>query len=131
MDERQIRILMIDDSELTLDFQAMLLERHGFDVRTCISVDDVAGEIEGWTPDAILCDVNMPDVEGPDICPRLRGHAVLADIPIILCSGLEAEELARTAGAWGADGHISKSEGIEDLPHLLRELCDPQGSTLG
>jgi CheY-like chemotaxis protein len=108
-----VRVLLIDDDELTLEIvQSRLLSR-GYDERIALSLGEVRPIIEGWQPAVIVADVNMPDMRGDDLCARLKATAATRDAVVILCSGVpeaKLEELARIAHA---DGWVSKRRGVE------------------
>ncbi len=86
-------ILMIDDSELTLDFTRMMLESDGHTVFT--TTDPTAfmevAEHGQPRPELIIVDSVMPEVSGPELILRLRSHSDpwLAALPIVLASALE------------------------------------------
>jgi CheY-like chemotaxis protein len=116
--------LLIDDSEVALEFETVLLTRAGFDVRASQSIDELESALEDWAPDVILSDVHMPGVTGVELCRRLKGRYETAHVPVILCSSIPRDELARLARACEADGFLSKADGLDDLADELRKLCD-------
>ena len=61
------RVLLIDDSELTLKIVASTLTVAGNDVRTSMTVSNLAGAFGAWSPEVILTDVNMPEVSGVEL----------------------------------------------------------------
>jgi DNA-binding response OmpR family regulator len=113
------RILMIDDSELSLEFQTALLLRAGHEVRTLGTIRDVTTIAPGW-PDVVLVDANMPDASAKRACEVVRERFAAARI--LLVSGMESEPLRALADTCGADGFVSKSDGIEQLPAVLEEM---------
>ena len=119
-----LRVLVIDDSELTLDFLRLLLGRSGIETRAILELEALDAELaDGWRPDAVLADVNMPDLEPGEVVVKLRDDARLVDVPIVLCSGMESEPLSTLAATCGADGFASKADGLDNLPNTLRSLC--------
>jgi response regulator RpfG family c-di-GMP phosphodiesterase len=120
-----IRVLLLDDSPIALEFQQMLLERYGFEVRTCSALSDLDGCDVDWHPHVIVSDVDLPDACDVDVLSALSTHAVTAGAPVVLCSGLPLDELERLRDERGAAGCVSKSENIRDLPQVLRRLCQP------
>jgi DNA-binding response OmpR family regulator len=110
---------MIDDSDLSLDFQSMLLRRAGFLVKGVQSVQSL-GELDADWPDAVLVDANMPDASAEEACSAARKFHPRARV--VLVSGLDSEELRKLAQTCGADGFVSKAENIDVLPDVLRGL---------
>jgi CheY-like chemotaxis protein len=90
---RMAYILMIDDSELTLEFTRMMLESDGHQVVITTDPDEFMqlAESDQPRPDLLIVDAIMPVVSGPELILQIRAHhdAVLAAIPILLSSALE------------------------------------------
>jgi putative two-component system response regulator len=110
-------ILYIDDDRLLLTLCCDVLEDHGY--RTIIATDGPSGieTAKAARPDLILLDVMMPDMDGYEVCRRLRADPALRETPIILLTamqGLHLDAKGREAGAtltmrkdFGSTGIIS------------------------
>lgn len=123
MDGRSWKVLLIDDSEISAELVATMLQRQGFEVRFTTNVDQFDSTLSGWAPDVILTDVDMPDITGVELCQRLKNHYDTSEIPIVLLSSLPAATLEGMAKTCEADGYLSKLNGSETLPDELRALC--------
>src|SRR4029079_10980525 len=110
-------------SELTLLLEAETLTSAGYEVRTAASVVHVQEVLEVWSPDIILTDVRMPDMDGAELC-RLIKRQVTRLVPIILFSNLADQELEALPSQCGADGYLSKSHGLDTLARQVEELCE-------
>ena len=119
-----MKVLMIDDSEMALEFQQMLLERSGLEVRACLDIEEVTEALTDYRPDVVLTDVNMPDIETDELCQWLRAQEVLEGVPVMLCSGMEADQLKVIAEKCGVEGYVSKADGLRSLPQQLKELVE-------
>lgn len=117
------KILLIDDSELTLLLEAETLTAAGYEVRTAATVGQVNHILAVWSPDIILTDVKMPDMDGADLC-RLIKRQVVRLVPIVLFSNLDDARLAELARRCEADGYLSKSHGLDSLARQVEELCE-------
>ena len=117
------KVLVIDDSEISLHFASQVLQRAGFDVRTSTTVD-TNGDLGHWHPDVILTDVRMPGVSGVELCRMLKSRYETAHVPVVLFSGLPPEELELLARDCEADGFLSKMNGLDRLPEELSLLLD-------
>jgi CheY-like chemotaxis protein len=115
-----IKLLLIDDDELTLEVMQARLRVGGYDVRIALSLGEVQSIIRGWQPAAIVADVNMPDMRGDDLCSRLKAAAATRDAIVVLCSSLPDAELEQVARAAGADGWVSKDKGVERIVSSLQ-----------
>lgn len=116
------KILLVDDSALALMLEAEILTNEGHDVRTAESVSQLNAVLRDFAPDIILTDVKMPDIDGADLC-RLIKAQVTRLVPVILFSSLPDQELAPLAKSCGADGFLSKSNGLESLVERVDDLC--------
>lgn len=115
------RILVIDDSELTLRMTREALEEEGFDVDVASTLAELEAHSLRHTPDLFLVDVKMPETLGDELVSRLRRTAP-RPVPILLLSGLPDDELARRAEGCGATGFISKLAGVESMVALVKHL---------
>jgi PleD family two-component response regulator len=125
--QRRWRILLIDDSEISLHFISSLLGRHGYDVRVSSTIDELGALdvlLRDWSPDLILTDVHMPGLSGAELCQRLKDRYETSEIPIVLFSSLSDAELEVLAHECAADAYLSKVNGLDRLPEELRALFE-------
>jgi len=120
----QHKVLLIDDSEISLHFVASVLSKAGYDVRTADDVDKISNVLGDWRPDIILTDVNMPGVSGLELCRMLKSNYETAHVPVVLFSAVPAEELEGMARDCEADGFLSKANGLDVLPKELSLLIE-------
>jgi PleD family two-component response regulator len=118
------KILLIDDSEITLALERQALEARGYDVRSASTLLEFERVLSDFGPHLILTDIQMPEVRGTDICRTLKSEYQTQDIPIVLFSSLGEDELGRLAEQVGADGYVSKAEGLEALGQKVDELVE-------
>jgi CheY-like chemotaxis protein len=120
------RLLLIDDSEITLELMQSQLSSRGFDIRIAVSLGEIRSIVSNWSPQVIVADVKRPDIPGDELCARLKSSVESASVLVLLCSSLPEAELTELARAAGADGHVSKSRGLDrfvsDLEGLVRRL---------
>jgi CheY-like chemotaxis protein len=118
------RILLLDDSAITLEMEKAVLEERGYQVATASNLFEFQQLIENFAPDVILTDLMMPDISGKDIVRVLKQDFHTERIPIVLFSSKTDDELAPIAEQAGADGFLSKSHGIDKLGDMVDELVD-------
>jgi CheY-like chemotaxis protein len=116
------RLLLIDDSEITLAMEKAVLEQRGYEVRATSTLVAFEKTLKDWRPDLILTDIHMPEAKGTDICRVLKHEYDTQDIPIVLFSSLADRELQQLAETVGADGYLSKQNGLEALAAKIDEL---------
>jgi CheY-like chemotaxis protein len=116
------RILVVDDDSAVLDFwKAKLAAR--FEVLTTSSPESVLDLARREKPQLILCDVDMPDMDGGDISSALFADDELREIPVLFLTGLVGpEELKRLAGQLGGRAAVSKSEPVEAILSRIEAL---------
>jgi DNA-binding response OmpR family regulator len=131
MMKHTFRILVIDDSQEILDMLELMLGKEGFEV---ILANDAASGLRAVYqshPDAVLLDVMMPDMDGFEVCRRIRE---LTDTPVLLFTGkaTETEDVVHGFSV-GADDYIIKpfraSELISRLYARLRGANDNNTSS--
>lgn len=111
------RILVVDDEpQLTRVLRTGLTSR-GFDVRA--AADGLAGfEVFGdWQPDLIITDLAMPNMDGLELCRRVRA---ISQVPIIILSAKGEEKTKVEALDIGADDFVTKPFGIDELLARVR-----------
>jgi CheY-like chemotaxis protein len=118
------RILLLDDSPITLEMEKAVLEDRGYAVAVALNLLEFQALMDQFQPEVILTDLMMPDISGKDIVRVLKQDFHTEKIPIILFSSRPDEELAPIAEGAGADGYLSKSHGIDRLGDLIDELVD-------
>ncbi len=116
------KVLILDDSEISREAIAGILEERNDPVETAGDLLEFEDLLASFKPEVVLSDLNMPDIQGDEICRTLKQRFETEGVPIILISGLPDEELALRAEAAGADGYVSKHHGPDSLLDLLDEL---------
>jgi CheY-like chemotaxis protein len=118
------KILLLDDSAITLEMEKAVLEDRGYEVDIAANLIEFQAALDRFQPEIILTDLMMPDISGKDIVRVLKQDFHTERIPIVLFSSKSDEELVEIAEQAGADGYLSKSHGIEKLGDMVDELVD-------
>ena len=118
------KILLLDDSAITLEMEQAVLEERGYEVAVASNLIEFQATLDAFQPEVILTDLMMPDISGKDIVRVLKQDFHTERIPIVLFSSKTDEELVEIAEQAGADGYLSKSHGIEKLGDMVDELVD-------
>ncbi|MHB8878051.1 MAG: protein kinase domain-containing protein [Myxococcaceae bacterium] len=114
-------VLTVDDSEISRQFIEAHLEGSGFPVLQCGSADQVFELLGRMLPDLILLDVVMPDVDGFELCRRIRARCAKRPfLPILFVSSQASLEERLTGLAAGGDDFLSKPFQPEHLVGLVR-----------
>ena len=118
------KVLLLDDSMLCLQLESSVLTQAGFDVRTACSLAEFETALESFTPEIILTDVRMPEMDGAQLCRRLKSRLKTGHVPVILFSSLPDDTLSELAEACGADGFFSKTRGLYQLVDRIEDFCE-------
>ena len=124
------RILIVeDDPDIALSLR-LKLEREGdYAVDTAVDGADGLRAALGSPPDLILLDVNLPGMDGFEICRRLRKDPATASVPIIMLTA-RIDEADRVAGLeFGADDYISKPFSPKEAVARIRAVLRRSGRT--
>ena len=118
-----LRVLLVDDTQDTLESFGMLLGLEGADVTTAQSGRRALEIAEGSASfDLILSDIAMPDMDGLELMRRLRRIERYAEVPAIALTGFgRASDELRAIDA-GFDAHLSKPVGMDSLIHAVSRL---------
>ncbi len=113
------KLLIVDDEAALLQLLKSYFSMQDFDV-CCAHDASHALELVGkFQPDLILCDVNMPELNGLEFCEILRGMPGLDQTPFIFMSALPGPDEIARAEKLGALEFISKPFGLDELKALL------------
>ncbi len=118
------KILLLDDSTITLEMEKAVLEERGYRVAIASNLVEFQAQLDKFQPEVILTDLMMPDISGKDIVRILKQDFHTEKIPIVLFSSKPDDELKEIAEQAGADGFLSKSHGIDKLGDMVDELVD-------
>lgn len=103
------RILVVDDEPTMLVSTAHVLTTTGYDVVVASSGAESIRLAEEVHPELVLLDVSLPDIDGFEVCRRLKANPALDGMAVIMLSGLRIDADSRSAGLeLGADGYITR-----------------------
>ena len=123
-------ILIVDDDESLVELLKEAFERDGrFDIRTTNNGFDAGMLVKELRPDIVLLDVMLPDINGKEVCQRVRTDKALDDVKIVCISGMvEADKVADIRAA-GANDFIQKPFDIDRLVDRVCELLELEVTT--
>lgn len=114
---QQPRILVVDDESQIARVLRTGLKSHGYDVRVAADGVSALETFSDWHPDLVVSDLAMPNMDGLDLCRRLR---TLSQVPIIVLSVRGEEKTKIEALDAGADDYVTKPFGMEELLARVR-----------
>ena len=104
----QKKILIVDDEKSLLKLKSILLTTKGYMVRGVTSGTTALEAVEEERPDLILLDINLPEMDGFEVCRRIKTNPATNQIPVILLSARRLPEDISCGEAAGADLYITK-----------------------
>jgi excisionase family DNA binding protein len=113
-------LLVDDDLELVELMSKVLLEDGRFEVRVANNGFDAGMMVKDYRPDIIILDVMLPDINGKEVCQRVRADPALEGVHILCISGLVEEEKIQELRLAGADDFMAKPM---DFDHMLERMC--------
>jgi two-component system, OmpR family, response regulator len=126
-DGSPVRVLVVDDEATLSDLLQMALRYEGWDVRTAADGLSAVRVARDFTPDAVVLDIMLPDLDGLEVLKRLRASA--PEVPVLFLTAKDAVE-DRVAGLTaGGDDYVTKPFSLEELVARLRGLLRRAGMT--
>ncbi len=114
------KIWLIDDDEEMLRAVDLMLKMLGYETRFFLRARPAAEALlAGEKPDALLLDINMPEVSGLDMLEFVRRREAWKDLAVIMLSTEAADVTVDTAMQLGADGYVTKPVMIDELEREL------------
>ena len=119
------KVLIVDDDEELVELIEDVLVRDGrFEVKTVNNGFDAGMMVKDYRPDIIVLDVMLPDINGKEVCQRVRSDKSMDDVRIICISGMVEEDKVGELKAAGADDFMHKPFEVEKLIERMCQLLD-------
>ncbi|MGV3627199.1 MAG: response regulator [Betaproteobacteria bacterium] len=114
---------MVDDDMVTRKLLERLLMMEGYPVRVAGNRNEFIAALKlAPQPSLILLDVNLPDMNGFEVLPRLRQHAATGKVPVVMLTSCATPDDVARAFKLGADGYLSKPVKVGVVRRLLTEI---------
>src|SRR5215475_5675502 len=128
MEKRKPRIMIIEDDEYSREAVEHLLKAEGCETRSA------AGGLSGYcaarrfSPDVIVLDLNLPDIDGQRVLRKLRGNRALGQVPIIVITGYGRDEIPAGVGS-SADFLFTKPASFDEVIQAVFDLLRRNAAT--
>lgn len=124
------KVLLVDDDLELVELLTDVLERDGrFEVRSVNNGFDAGMMVKDYRPDIIVLDVMLPDINGKEVCQRVRNDKEMDDVRIICISGMVEEDKVGELRAAGADDFMHKPFEVERLVSRMCQLLEMETVT--
>lgn len=116
------KVLIVDDDEELVELLVDVFEKDGrFEIRTANNGFDAGMLVKEFRPDLVVLDVMLPDINGKEVCQRVRSDGTLESVKIICISGMVEQDKVADLKAAGADDFLQKPFAVD---RLLERACD-------
>ncbi|HYT26283.1 MAG TPA: response regulator transcription factor [Actinomycetota bacterium] len=113
------RILVVDDEVYITDLVSMALRYEGFEVEAARTGREALATAESFRPDLVVLDIMLPDMEGLEVCRRLRDGE---GMPVVFLTARDATEDKVTGLTVGGDDYVTKPFSLEELVARIRAV---------
>jgi excisionase family DNA binding protein len=115
-------VLIVDDDERVREYVRVNLQMEGYAVREAANAEEGLAVLEEVSPDLVLLDVMMPEVDGWEMLRRVQERHGVGAIPVVMFSGKVDENAATEATARGAQGFLGKPFDPQQLIEHAKQL---------
>jgi two-component system chemotaxis sensor kinase CheA len=124
-EQRRRRILVVDDSPLTRELISSLLEAMGYDIYNANDGAEAYEKVCKVEVDMVVTDLEMPRMDGLELTRKLKGHATLRRLPVVIVTTRGGDADRRRGMEAGADGYIAKGDLVrQDLVDVVSRLLN-------
>ncbi len=122
----QLKVLVIDDEDNIIELIRLGLRYEGFEVEVASDGEGGLVKDQRISPDLIILDVMLPDVDGLEVCRRLRSNPTTSDIPVLMLTAKD-EVSDRIIGLQtGADDYLTKPFDFYELLERIKAILRRQ-----
>lgn len=118
------RILIVDDEKQLVSLVSLHMDMSGYDVLTAVDGNKALKMIEEEEPDLVILDLMLPEMDGWEVCRRLRAAERTKDIPVIMLTARSGADDKLKGFECGADDYITKPFSPRELVARVKRVLD-------
>ena len=115
-------ILVVDDDEIMRSALKRILENEGYKVILAVDGLELSKILETTRLDLILLDVNLPWVDGYELCRLIKDHASLKDVPLVFVSARKSKEDIQLGFDAGCNDYVTKPFDIDHMTGVINKM---------
>ncbi|MEE2825979.1 MAG: response regulator [Planctomycetota bacterium] len=124
------KLLIVDDDVELVELMVDVFARDGrFDYKTANNGFDAGMMVKEFRPDLVILDVMLPDINGKEVCQRVRSDPTMSSVKIICISGMVEQDKIADLRAAGADDFMHKPFTVEKLLERACEMLEIEAVT--
>lgn len=122
MEQSDKTLLVIDDVELNRDILSRRLEKQGYKIEVAGDGQEGLLLLSKKIVNLILLDLNMPVMNGFTFLEKVKSNKKFADIPVVVASSFDDEDIAKDCLAFGASAFVSKPYNMEQIISQIKNI---------
>jgi DNA-binding response OmpR family regulator len=130
-DISRLPVLLVDDDDGNREVVAYYLRRQGFEVTPAASAREALEALAASRYAIVLLDVVMPEMNGFAALERIRERFTALELPVVMFTGLDADEATRTAVELGANDCLAKPYQLSDILSCIRRHLEASVAARG
>jgi len=116
------RVLIADDEPNIIASLEFLMEQAGFEVRLAANGKEALALVASFGPDLVILDVMMPEMNGYEVCQRLKSDPATRAVKVVMLSAKGREVEVAKGLELGADAYVTKPFSTRELVAKVREM---------
>jgi len=119
--EKKIKVLLIEDEKEVAELYKLKLTLDGYEVITAENGQEGLDKANSYRPELIFLDIKMPEMDGFEVLKKLRATARTKDIPVVVLSNFDEQDLIEKGLTLGANEYLIKSQFTpEDISNKIK-----------
>src|SRR4030065_257977 len=119
--EEKIKVLLIEDEKEVAELYKLKLTLDGYEVIVAEGGQEGLDKANSYKPELIFLDIKMPEMDGFEVLKRIRASAKTKDIPVVILSNFDEQDLIEKGLTLGANEYLIKSQfNPEDISNKIK-----------
>ena len=124
------RVLVVEDNERNLKLVRDVLQYAGYEIIEASTGEEGVELAQSRSPDVILMDLQLPDIDGMEALRRIRKSPVTADVPVVAVTAFAMQDDRARVFDAGFDGYLEKPLSVRELPAQVQQFLTASRSPL-
>ncbi len=122
------RVLVVEDNERNLKLVRDVLQYAGYEIIEASTGEEGVELAQSRSPDVILMDLQLPDIDGMEALRRIRKSPVTADVPVVAVTAFAMQDDRARVFDAGFDGYLEKPLSVRELPAQVQQFLTARRS---
>ena len=132
LEDGKRKVLIVDDDVELVELMVDVFVRDGrFDYKTANNGFDAGMLVKEFRPDLVVLDVMLPDINGKEVCQRVRSDPTMSSVKIICISGMVEQDKIADLRLAGADDFMNKPFAVDQLLDRCCEMLEMEKAATG